>query len=43
MKMPEIVKEVNLVIDDVPIDFDGLAERPFYYKNKAHSAISICM
>ena len=35
-EMPEIVKEVNLVIDDVPIDFDGLAERPFYYKNKVY-------
>ncbi len=35
-KMPKVVKEVNLVIDDVPIDFDGLAERPFYYKNKVY-------
>ena len=34
--MPKVVKEVNLVIDDVPIDFDGLAERPFYYKNKVY-------
>ena len=35
-KMPELVKEVNLVIDGMPIDFDGLAERPFYYKNKVY-------
>ena len=35
-EMPEFVKEVNLVIDDVAIDFDGLAERPFYYQNKVY-------
>ena len=35
-EMPKVVKEVNLVIDDVAIDFDGLAERPFYYQNKVY-------
>ncbi len=35
-KMPKVVKEVNLVIDDVTINFDGSAERPFYYKNKVY-------
>ncbi len=35
-KMPEFVKEVNLVIDGTPIDFDGLPERPFYYQNKVY-------
>ena len=35
-KNPEFVKEVNLVIDGIPIDFNGLAERPFYYQNKVY-------
>ncbi len=35
-KTPEFVREVNLVIDGTPIDFDGLAERPFYYQNKVY-------
>ena len=35
-EMPKIVKEVNLVIDNISIDFDGLAERPFYYQNKVY-------
>ena len=41
--MPGNCKRSQLVIDDVPIDFDGLAGRPFGITKMRPSAISICM